>query len=195
MLRRLSTTTSRHLTRLRKYLWQRRRLASVGERTAVFVVGLQRSGTNMFMDTVDRSPLVWIYNEGARSAFVDFRLRPPEVIERLIERSPGKATVFKPLCDSHLTDRLLDRHPGSRAIWIYRSYVDAVNSGIRLWGGNERAIRWIAEERWQELDWRGERLGDEAIELVRRLHRDGISRSDATALKAILALTRHANSL
>ena len=181
MLRRVSAAVRRRLRRSHKYLAQRRAPAAEPA-TPVFVVGAQRSGTNMFMQTVDRSPEIYSYNEHERAAFREFRLRAPELIERLVRDSSARAVVFKPLCDSHLTDRLLERHARSRAVWIYRRYPDVVNSALKMWGGNERAIRWIAEGRWQDLDWRGERLAPEAIELVQHQHREGLSAAESTAL-------------
>lgn len=170
------------VTRARKYLWQWLHVRSGFGATPIFVVGAQRSGTNMFMDTVERSPRVWTYNEGSWRAFRDYRLRPPERIAGLIRRCPARAVVFKPLCDSHLVDRLLEQHQGSKAVWIYRRYADVINSGLHMWGGNERAIRWIAEGRWRDLGWRGERLSLEAIDLVERHYQEGVSPADATAL-------------
>ncbi len=136
----------------------------------------------MFMGTVDRSPQVWTYNEGSRVAFRDFRLRSAERTAWLVRRSRARAVVFKPLCDSHLADRLLEQLPGSKAIWLYRHYADVINSGLRMWGGNERAIRWIAEGRWLELGWRGERLSLEAMDLVEQHYQAGVSPQEATAL-------------
>ena len=182
MLGRIGDAARWRLTRARKFAWQWLHESSGLGATPIFVVGAQRSGTNMFMETVDRSPQVWTYNEGSRVAFRDYRLRSAERTARLVRRSPARSVVFKPLCDSHLTDRLLEQQPGSKAVWLYRSYADVINSGLRMWGGNERAIRWITEGRWLDLGWRGERLSLEALDLVEQHYRAGLSPQEATAL-------------
>ncbi len=182
MWQRLRDAVDWRVRRARKYLWQWRNLRSREGAAPVFVVGAQRSGTNMFMAAVDRSASVWIYNEGSRRAFSGVRLRRPQRIARLILRCPARTVVFEPVCDSHRTDRLLQQHPGSKAIWIYRSYVDVVNSAIPMWGGNQRAIRWIAEGNWRELGWRGERLSLETTDLVEHHYQEGVSPAEATAL-------------
>ena len=182
MLEGIRSAAAWRLGRARKFAWQWLHVRSGLGSAPFFVVGAQRSGTNMFMDTVERSPLVWTYNEGAASAFRQYRLREPERIARLVRRGPARAVVFKPLCDSHLTDRLLEQQPGSKAIWIYRSYPDVINSGVKMWGGNERAMRWISEGRWLDLGWRGERLSLEAIDLVERHYKEGLSPAEATAM-------------
>jgi len=170
--------------RLRKWLWQRRHLDRNPEKTTVFVVGCQRSGTNMLMDTIERAPDAWVYHEDSRSvAFRNYRLRSDEVIERLIRRSYARTVGFKPVCDSHWTDRLLDRHPDSRAIWIYRDYQDVANSAVRNFGAHQADIvRWIVEKDWKTLDWRGERLSESTVDLVHRVYRSDLSPEEGAAL-------------
>lgn len=174
---------SRQGRRLRRWLWQRRHLDRRAPRRPVFVVGYGRSGTNMVMWTLERSPEVWPYHEHWWSpAFRDYRLRSTATIERLIRRSPSPIVVFKPICDSHLTDRLLERHSGSRAIWIYRRFQDAASSTVRNWGGHQLDImRWIVDGDTDWLGWRGERLPSDLVELAHALFRDDMSWEEAAA--------------
>lgn len=183
MLRRLRRALSRRVVRARKYLWQRVRLSRTSDRRVVFVVGCQRSGTNMLMRAIDRSPLTWIYNEGTNAAFADYRLRPTPVIERLVQRSPAPTVVFKPICDAHLTDRLIEQHRDARAVWIYRDYADVCNSMVALWGDHEKEIvRQITERRWGALGWRGERLSASTIQVMDRLYHEGLTSAEGAAL-------------
>jgi hypothetical protein len=174
----------RQAQRARRYVEQRRRFDRHLARRALFVVGCQRSGTNMVMWTLERAPDTWVYHEHRLSpAFRDYRLRPTPVIERLVARSPAPVVAFKPICDSHLTDRLLARHAGSRAIWIYRRYADVANSAVRNFGEHLRDIlRWIVQGDTDWLGWRGERLAPDAVELVRARFREDLPLEEAGAL-------------
>lgn len=167
-----------------KYLWQRRHLDRGVPKLGVFVVGCQRSGTNMLTRVIDRSPHAWVYPEDPYSAaFRDHRLRSPEVVDRLIRRSVAPTVAFKPICDSHLTDELVARHERSKAIWIYRGYRDVANSAVKNWGTHQVDIaRWIVERNWEILDWRGERLGTEVDGLIRRVYRAEMSPQEGAAL-------------
>ncbi len=167
-----------------RWLRQRRRLPAGVRPQGVFVVGCQRSGTNMLMWTLERSPDVWVWHEHKLSAaFRDYRLRPTANIERLIASGPAPVVAFKPVCDAHLTDRLLERHPGSRAVWIFRGHTDVANSAVRNFGEHMRDIvRWIARGDTDLLGWRGERLAPDVVDLVREVDRDDLPLEDASAL-------------
>ena len=91
---RMPATLVRRAKRARRYLWQRRNLSSDLSRVAIFVCGCQRSGTNMLLDIAQQSPHTWIYNEGDRAAFDNFRLRESPRIERLIAKSPGPTVLL-----------------------------------------------------------------------------------------------------
>jgi hypothetical protein len=182
-VRRIERALTKRATRAGKYLRQRRQLDAGRERRALFVVGCQRSGTNMLLEVLDRSSSIWVYEEGWRPAFVGYRLAAPDVVERLIRRSPAPLVAFKPICDSHLTDRLLHLHPGSKAVWIYRRYPDVANSAIRNWGDHQRdVVRWICAGDWARLDWRGERLSPATVDSFRHLARGDISPAEGAAL-------------
>ncbi|MDJ0788664.1 MAG: sulfotransferase domain-containing protein [Myxococcota bacterium] len=170
--------------RLGRWLSARRRYGSDATRTPLFLVGCQRSGTNMVMWTLEKAPEVWPYHEHLISpAFRNYRLRETAVIDRLVARAPSPVVAFKPVCDSHLTDRLLDRHEGARAVWIYRRFADVANSNVANFGEHVRDImRWIVQGDTDYLDWRGERLSADAQELVRRCYRPDMSLFEAACL-------------
>lgn len=168
---------------------------------ALFVVGAQRSGTNMLMDVLEQSLDAWTYNEGEPEAFRKYRLRPAHKIERLVQNSPTPVVAFKPISDSQHTDQLLERHAGSKAIWIFRRYQDVANSALRRWGHLELArIRRLAtKEPWTPLpeesltdeqeifltrsSWLGERLPAELWRLVNEIYDEGMTDASAASLK------------
>jgi hypothetical protein len=91
--------------------WRWRLANRSGERvpaTAVLLVGVQRSGTNMLVRGLERAPEFAVYNENSAAAFRRFRLRPDSVIRTLVDSSRHPYVLLKPLCDSHRTPELLD---------------------------------------------------------------------------------------
>lgn len=126
---------------------------------ALFVVGCQRSGTTMLIDVLRKAPQVWVHPEKSPLAYHQFRLRTAAAIDGVLWLTPADTVVFKPLCDSHLTDRLLDAHPGSQALWLYRRWPDVAASAVTKWGHHQRdVLRALAEGRADSVGWRGERL-------------------------------------
>lgn len=168
----------------RRWLARRYRyLAGVNSRP-LFVAGCQRSGTDMLMAALERSPDIWIYNEHRRSAaFRDYRLRSTPVVDRLIRRCPAPVVAFKALCDSHLADRYLQRHERSLVFWIYRGYQDVANSAVRNFGSHQKDIlRWIVQGDFDWLAWRGERLASDLVEFIRGCFRETMCDEEAAAL-------------
>lgn len=151
----------------------------------VFLVGAQRSGTNMIVRGLERSPEFEVHNENDRAAFHRFRLRPLPEIHRLVVRSRHAFVLFKPLCDSHRVAELLEDlgtpSPG-KAIWVYRNFEARARSSVAKFGdANLRALRLIAEGRGSEL-WQSGGLGPEHLDLVRGLDPGRLSPISAAAL-------------
>ena len=139
-----------------------------GEASAVFVVGLQRSGTNLVMRLLDRFPETEVHNENSRVAFDRFRLKQAEVAS-IVDRSPHRLVVFKPLMDSHAVTDLLatgDAERPARAIWVYRNPDARARSAVAKFGANNlEAVTAIARGR-SPIPWQAEGLSAEAIELA-----------------------------
>jgi hypothetical protein len=171
-------------TALRKAAWRIRHDASPMA-VPVFLAGLQRSGTNMLVRGLERSPLFEVHNENDRAAFRRFRLRPDEVIRGIVERSRHPFVLFKPLCDSHRVGDLLDElgtPARGRAIWAFRSVDDRVRSSIAKFGdSNLRALRLIAQGGGATL-WQAQGLSSESLELIRSFDYDRLTPQSASAL-------------
>jgi hypothetical protein len=174
----------RHAKRSSKHLWQRLNLPH-SEKTPFFVVGSQRSGTTMLMKVLEKSPYTRVYQEHSRRAFqTNWRLMPPTVIKSLVDESHAPVVVFKPLCDAHLTDQLLKQHPTSKAVWIFRDYCDVANSAVTKWNTHLKDVmRRITEGDWQTLGWRGERLCEEMISLVKQVYTPEMTPQEAAAMQ------------
>jgi hypothetical protein len=153
--------------------------------TAVFLVGLQRSGTNMLVRGLEQAPEFEVYNESHRAAFRRFRLRPDPVLRRLIDGSRHPYVLFKPLCDSHRTADLLDGlgvRLRPRALWAYRSVDGRARSAVAKFGdANLRMLRELAGGGGRDR-WEAQRLSPESLELVRGFDWDRLGPLDAAAL-------------
>jgi hypothetical protein len=142
---------------LAKWQWRRQHGAPPGRAVAVFLVGVQRSGTNMVVRGLEASPEFEVHNENDRRAFDRFRLRPLPAIRAIVEGSRHAFVLFKPLCDSHRVNELLDgldTESPARAIWAYRSVDGRVASALAKFGDtNLRVLGEIAagggRDRWQ----------------------------------------------
>ena len=150
----------------------------------VFVVGLQRSGTNMLVRGLERSPEFEVRNENDAEAFDRFHLRPDPVIRALVERSGHAYVLFKPLIDSHRTNELLDGlgtpSPG-RAIWAYRDVDGRVRSAVAKFGdSNLQALRQIAAG--DTGIWQAGGLSAERLSLIRSFDLGAMTPESGAAL-------------
>jgi hypothetical protein len=152
---------------------------------AVFLVGVQRSGTNMIVRGLEAAPEFEVHNENDARAFERFLLRPLPVVRDVVNRSRHRYVLFKPLCDSHRTAELLDGFgtlSPARAIWAYRSMDGRVASALAKFGDvNLRVLRGIAAGEGATW-WQAQGLSDETIGLLRSFDYDAMSPATASAL-------------
>jgi hypothetical protein len=169
---------------IRKSRW--RRSHSVAPNAVpVFVVGVQRSGTNMLVRGLERSPEFEVRNENDGEAFERFLLRPDPVVRGIVERSGQRYVLFKPLCDSHRIGSVLDElgtpSPG-RAIWAYRDVRGRVRSAVQKFGSaNLDALRRIAAGEGETM-WQAGGLGSDRLELIRSFDYEAMTPESAAAL-------------
>ena len=169
----------------RKWLRLRRTPHPTTEKLPVFIVGCNRSGTNMVCAAIGKSPHGWAYQESEFSlAFNGYYLRPDWIIEWLIRRTPAPIIAFGSILDSQFTDDLLSRFAGARAIWVYRRYEDVANSCARKQWGNHLKdfVRWVAHGELERLGARGKRLSADTVRLFGELYREDLSNEDGACL-------------
>jgi hypothetical protein len=169
---------------LRKARWRRTHDASP-KAVPVFLVGVQRSGTNMLVRGLERAPEFEVHNENDRETFHRFRLLPDPVIRSTVMRSRHEYVLFKPLCDSHRTAELLDgiATPGSpKAIWAFRAMDGRVRSALAKFGDvNLRALARIAMGHGEGL-WQAQGLSEASLDLIRRFDYGRMAPASAAAL-------------
>ena len=169
---------------LRKWRWRLVNGVARGRAMPVWLVGVQRSGTNMLARGLETAPEFQVHNESDRRAFRRFRLRPDHELAMLVMSSRHPYVLFKPLCDSHRAAELLDRMPvlvAGRAIWAYRDVDGRARSAVAKFGdANLRVLREItagASPRWQ-----AQRLSPDSLELLASFDYQRMSAADAAAL-------------
>lgn len=134
--------------RLRKFSMVKKRATSAFkpavESIPVFIFGKQRSGTTMTMLVFHARRDTEAYDERLKSrAFLNFRIRPFDDVERLVNQSKAPFVCFKTLADSHRTPEFAARFPAARLVWIYRNYVSVALSSLKKFGHATRAIRLV----------------------------------------------------
>lgn len=169
----------------RRLDWRRHHPITPGSTTPVFLVGLQRSGTNMVARALEANPEFEVRNENDGAAFDRFRLRPLPHVRDLVTRSGQRFLVLKPLIDSHRVDELLNGlntpSPG-RALWTYRRVDGRVRSALSKFGDqNLLVVRAIAEGRGGDL-WQAQRLSANSGSLIDGLDVDRVSKETASAV-------------
>lgn len=166
-----------------KRAWQRLALPRGGgpRRCYVLVAGVQRSGTNMLMDVLERSIETDVYHETDPRAFDNYQMREPEVIEALARASRARVFVIKTLCELQSLDQLMRRFSPARAVWIIRHYDDVTNSMARAFPQLTRPIKRMASRR-QSAGWPGDGMSDETHDHLRRLVHSEIDLHSACAL-------------
>lgn len=157
----------------------------ISEKIPVFIVGSNRSGTQMVCGAIGKSLHAWDYQENESNiAFKDFQLRADWIIKSLIRLTPAPIISFGNILDSQFTDDLLSRFEGSKAIWVYRRYEDAANSSVHKWGNHfkDDIIRWVAHGELGKLGPRGNRISNNTKNLIHDLYREDISNEDGACL-------------
>jgi hypothetical protein len=176
---------TRASTAWNKRRWRAAHGVAPGAAVPVYLVGVQRSGTNMLVRGLETSPEFEVHNENDSRAFHRFRLRPDAEIAALVSASRHRYVLFKPLCDSHRTDELLDTMgtpaPG-RAIWAYREVDGRVRSALAKFGDvNLQVLAEIARGEGQRR-WQAQRLSPESLELIRSFDYERLDPASAAAL-------------
>jgi O-antigen/teichoic acid export membrane protein len=169
---------------LRKAQWRRSTKPDRhSQSTPVFLVGAQRSGTNMMAHGLDEAPEFQVFNEGNARAFDNYRLRDLSTIQSLIDRSAARFVLFKPLCDSHRAQELLDHFdPRGRVLWAYREVDGRVRSAVAKFGdSNLRVLRACAAGNADDA-WQVQGISSENGDFIRSFDFERLSEESAAAL-------------
>lgn len=155
----------------------------------IFVFGCQRSGTTMIGEIIGFSPTVTAYGEGDLPYFVQdgepdyLRLVDWQKVKELLAKEKSQFTLLKPLYDSQVATDLLDFVAGSKAIWIYRHYLDTVDSHIKNYRNNHDGIIYTKELfNRKDIIWKNENLPGETVEILDKFNDREINSATGYAL-------------
>jgi hypothetical protein len=143
---------------------------------------MQRSGTNMLMDVLERSRVTDVYHETDPRAFANYEMRELALIKRLVRKSPAPRVIIKALCELNSLRRLMGEFTPAKAVWIVRDYNDAVNSALVSFRNFAPQVSRIAQDRNSD-DWRGRGMSDETHALVRKLYHPEMNEASAAAMQ------------
>jgi hypothetical protein len=175
---------------VRSRRWLAHHAVPIGTARPVFVLGVQRSGTNMVLRGFEQDPAVEVHNENDRSVFDRFQLRGDAEVRATVHRSRHAVVMFKPLCDSHRTAGLLEamvaRGPAvggpARAVWVYRGVDGRARSAVQKFGDvNRRVLTEVARGEGRER-WQAQGLSEASLELIREVDPARLSAESAAAL-------------
>ena len=149
-------------------------------RELTLLAGMQRSGTNMVMEVIERSFDATVVHETDPRGFDHYQMRPPEVIDALRARCRTPVFVIKALCELQQLRHLLERFQPARAIWVVRRHEDVVNSLVVSFPRQGRHLPALVAG--DTAGWRGEGMSAATLAALRRLYHPGMDNANAAAL-------------
>ena len=156
------------------------------QKTILFILGCQRSGTTLMNAIFERDLNTKVYAEQSQLSSHDvpkrLRLNPLSSVKTVIDRDRAPIIILKPLVESQNTLKLLAYFEGSKALWLYRHYQDVAASNVKKWGDKNAIgdLKAIIERR--PRDWRYENVSAETRDIVLEHFSEEMNAYDAAAL-------------
>ncbi|MBE0435306.1 MAG: sulfotransferase domain-containing protein, partial [Methylomicrobium sp.] len=147
----------------------------------IFIAGMQRSGTNMLMDILEKSWETDVYHERDARAFDNYQMRDRHTIQKLINQSRAPKFIIKALCELQDLKDLMEYFKPAKVIWIVRSYDDVVASMLKSFPNMEKQVIRIVYKGSKE--WLGRGMTDETRNKLKDLIHEGMGDSSASALQ------------
>lgn len=147
----------------------------------VFIAGMQRSGTNMLMDRLERSFDTDVFHERDPRAFNNYRMRDLGTIHALHQNSRAPHFCIKALCELDQLTELMELFAPAKTVWIVRDYRDAVRSALVSFGNFTKQVARIVANRHAD-DWRAGGMSDETHRIVCAHWHPEMSEASAAAL-------------
>ena len=139
----------------------------------------------MVVRGLERSPEFEVHNESDRRLFLRYELRDVARVRAAVQASRSRFVLFKPLCDSHRADELLDglgTTMPARAIWAYRGMEGRVRSSLsKFYDHNLTIMRDIAAGRNLHR-WQAQGIRPDTMKLIRSFDWSWTTPASASAL-------------
>lgn len=120
-------------------IWRTFRPASCSR--PVFLIGCGRSGTDLIVENLSRSPELDVYNETHPQAFENWRLRDEPVLRSLVDKSCASCILFKPIVQTHHAQWMLRFSADARLIFACRNPWDTINSIVQFFPDTMTVVR------------------------------------------------------
>lgn len=165
-----------------------------GRARTLLLLGCQRSGTNAFVSCFERDRNAKVFQERCslnavkgRSGVTDtdrflLRLLPLDEVARRLDRVHFPLAVCKPLVESQRIEELVDHLPRSRAVWLFRHYLDVAESNARTFGAAAHRDNLAPIAAGDPGNWRSEAASEEVVATVRDLYDPDMDPVDGNAL-------------
>ncbi len=147
----------------------------------IFVGGMQRSGTNMLMDILEKNYATDVFHERDSRAFDNYQMREEAVIQTLCQQSKSPKFIIKSLCELQDLDSLMRNFQPAKTIWIVRDYHDVVASMLKSFGNMEKQVLRILKENSDE--WLGRGMTDRTREELMKLVEPSMGDASASAVQ------------
>ncbi|MCG8368363.1 MAG: sulfotransferase domain-containing protein [Pseudanabaenales cyanobacterium] len=100
-------------------------------KTAVFLTGFWRSGTNAAIRALSKHNDIAIYNENNPTAFENWKIKNLNIIRNICLQEECRISLFKPVCEPHRIAEFLNLGIDSKVIYLYREPEKVVKSGLK----------------------------------------------------------------
>jgi sulfotransferase family protein len=164
---------------------------------ALFILGSQRSGTTLLVDTLDRDWRVKTFGEfsgvnrsaaGRRPWSVrsesrySIRMKPLDEVAAKLERCPYPLVVLKPLVESQKAPAILRMIDRAVCVWVFRHYRDVARSNVKLFTPEVTRFNLEPMVREKSDNWRGELVPEDVRDLIARHYSPDMNPFDGGAL-------------
>ena len=147
----------------------------------IFVGGMQRSGTNMLMDILEKNFATDVFHERDFRAFDNYQMREEAVIKTLCKQSRTPKFIIKSLCELQDLDSLMRNFQPAKTIWIVREYHDVVASMLKSFGNMEKQVLRILNDDSDE--WLGQGMTDKTRNELMQIAHPGLGDASASAMQ------------
>lgn len=156
-------------------------LENIHDKSILFIIGCQRSGTTLLTEIFDRDWKTKVFGEF--SSISDYlRLKPLNEVKRIIGEQKAPLIIAKPLVETQNITELLDYFPNAKALWVFRNYKAVTLSDLRLFGIDNgiKNLTPIADN--DVRDWRAEKVSPAVKKIVHKYYAPDMNVRDAGAL-------------
>lgn len=174
------------LFRASKDIYQRFRFGSSHQKTIVYIIGCQRSGTTLLRRIFELDSTSKGYGEQSKLTSNDvqkkIRLNPLGSVKKVIDNDSAYLIILKPLVETQNSLKLLDYFENSKALWLYRHYKDVALSNLTRFGVENgiNNLRPIFDGKPHH--WKSENVPENVRKIVLEHFSEAMNPNDAAAL-------------